>query len=571
MVCCQALASRWLRRLGALSIAAVIGGASAAPPALTPEDAYRQLRQQGRLADVTIDGDLDLGRLLQGGEPPEQPAGWRLDAVQLRGKLILRTPTPLRLRIGNAHLQGGIDFRGCELDRFALHHSVISGPVRIEDCNLTGPIIRFDFNQFERELRLHRVIMTHRPSFRETRFGARAELLACELATEERPSRAISFRSASFLGPALFNNSVFHTNADFRSALFADDAAFLNVCMPAGAAFRNVHFRGDAEFRFCTLGRGDFGDRDNLTLFAGRADFRGCTIDEARFRFTDFRGESSFVETRFGSGGASFAYANLAGRTDFHGLNSTGPLDLTHAYFPSLSFVWLEIRDAVLAATPDLRTLAALHARAAAAGDTAGRLELEYLLERERFRLRQARPLPALTKAPLAFVEGLVARLVGITEWLVWGWPTGYGTKLERILALAAAAWLITWFWLLVMPGNPVRVKQQGREQDGGAALPLYRPLAAAGQHRREPVTRPERLLWSAQLAFRLLFKVGPRDLRLAVTCEEAAAAGRRLRLLRYGLLSLWLLGSLLLVLLALTLANTSPVINQLVGELFPI
>ncbi|NBC49647.1 MAG: hypothetical protein GVY22_17060 [Gammaproteobacteria bacterium] len=549
-------------------MAAIVGGADAAPPSLTPEDAYRQLRQQGRLADVTIDGDLDLGRLLQGGQPSARSDAVRLDAVRLRGKLILRAPAPLRLRIGDSHLQGGIDFHGCELDRFALHDSVISGPVRIEDCRFTGPIIRFDSNQFEGEVRLHRVTMTHRPSFRETRFGARAELLGCELATEEGTSRAISFRSASFLGPALFNNSAFHAIADFHSALFAADAAFLNVRMPAGAAFRNVHFRGDAEFRFCTLGRGDFGDRDNLTLFAGRADFRGCTIDEARFRFTDFRGESNFVETRFGSGGASFAYANLAGRTDFHGLHSTGPLDLTHAYFPALSFVWLEIRDAVLAAVPDLRTLTALHARAAAAGDKAGRLELEYLLERERFRARQARPLPPLTKAPLAFVEELVARAVGISEWLVWGWPTGYGTKLERMLGLAAAAWVLTWLWLLVMPD--VRVKRQGGEQGDGAP-PFYRPLAAAGLRGLEAATRLERLLWSAQLAFRLLFKVGPQDLRLAVAYEETAAAGRRLRWLRYGLLSLWLLGSLLLVLLALTLANTSPVINQLVGELFPI
>lgn len=148
----------------------------------------------------------------------------------------------------------------------------------------------FEGNRFHAAARFHLVEFGRRPSFRDSTFDGPAEFLECKFATGEPPGKAASFTNVVFGGPVSFNNSLFHSRARFQSVLFAKDASFVNVRMPAGAVFRGCHFEGDAEFRFCRLGAADFGDRDNVTLFARRADFRGCEIESATFDYAELRG-----------------------------------------------------------------------------------------------------------------------------------------------------------------------------------------------------------------------------------------------------------------------------------------
>lgn len=57
-------------------------------------------------------------------------------------------------------------------------------------------------------------------------------------------------------------------------------------------------------------------------------------------------------------------------------MKSDGPLDLGQAQFPNLGFDWRGIKGSILAAQPDVGTLAALHTRASALGDNEARLDI---------------------------------------------------------------------------------------------------------------------------------------------------------------------------------------------------
>jgi hypothetical protein len=386
---------------------------------------------------------------------------------------------------------------------------------------------------------------------------------------EDLPTRATSFSDVVFEGPALFNNSVFHTRAKFQSTVFGGDASFLNVTMDAGASFRNVHFKGDAEFRFCRISSADFGDRSNLTLFAKRADFRGCEMAQAVFDYAEFRGEVSFVNARFGAGGASFHEANLGDDlTDFEGVSSEGPLVFSGTYLPALRFHWRDIRTPVLVADPDSRVLAALHARLDDLGDSDGALEVSYQLSRKKFEEDVALPLPSPTTAPSTFLDAASQRLIAYGEWWFWGWPTGYGTKLGRILLLTLACWLAAALPVARAGHLIARIPADLPGDKKDAPARIYEPLPV--QDLAQPACFPNslraRLNLALQFTFRVLFKVGPTGARF-VAAQPARASERRWR--AYFAV-LWYLGSLLLLLITLTLANTSPMIEKLIGALLP-
>jgi uncharacterized protein YjbI with pentapeptide repeats len=516
---------------------------------------------------------FDLAVLAGGpGRPPPPTDSYRLRRVVFLGAVRLEGGSlHAPVRIVAARFAAGLSLRQCEVAALALSGSDLEGPVSLENCRFEG-FSPFEGNHFRAAARFHLVEFGRRPSFRDSTFDGPAEFLECKFATGEPPGKAASFTNVVFGGPVSFNNSLFQSRARFQSVLFAKDASFLNVRMPAGAVFRGCHFEGDAEFRFCRLGAADFGDRDNVTLFARRADFRGCEIESATFDYAELRGETSFVSARFGGGGASFRSANLGGPSaDLAGMTSDGPLDLGQAQFPNLGFDWRGIKGSILAAQPDVGTLAALHARASALGDNEARLDIGDYLARQRFAEAVAAPLPSLRDAPLGFVDALGQRLAHYGEWVLWGWPTGYGTKLGRALLLALLIWIAVSLPLAWVPGLLARVGPELASSTN--APPLHDPFpldsAAAGAESpatKAPTSRLGRVRGALAFGFRLLFKVGGGDVRFVAAGMDAA----HIRAWRRYFVVIWALGSGLLLILTLTLANTSPMIQKLIGSLFP-
>ena len=554
-------------------LALLLSGATQAAggPRMTAEQAYDTLRQTGELRGVTITTPFDFDRLEDHAPGQPSPDAYLIRDVEFEQPVSVGPKLHADVRIESSYFKQRVSMRHCELQRFTASQSRWEGDFVVEECRFNG-LNRFERNDFQADVRFHLVRFQQRPGFKGTVFHGRAEFLECQFAIDSKANRATSFSDVVFEGPAIFNNSIFHTRVKFLSTLFQQDASFLNVRMDGGASFRNVHFRGDAEFRLCRISLADFGDWENLTLFSKRADFRGCTIEKAVFDYTEFRGETNFVNVAFGDGGATFRNAYLGNKiADFNGVSfkKKAPLVLTGAPLTNLRFHWREIGEAVLAAKPDSKVLAALQARFESLGQREDALDVSYHLSRSKFTGKIARGLPSPMESFSGFIDAVGLRLAAYGEWLLWGWPSGYGTKLGRVLLLTLACWLIAAFPVALTPGVVARVcydPQEKREGKTEKNRRLYDPLTPEDLELEPwfPKTFPGRFFLALKFIFRLMFKVGPDDARYVVT--RFLSARRSLWKIYFAFL--WSLGSGLLVLLMLTLANTSPMINKLIGEL---
>lgn len=538
---------------------------------ISSQTAYERLRLTGKLTGVIVEGTFDLAELQISDKTTSAYESYRIKGVEFAGPVrLLRQKLNFNIRFEHSHFSQDIHLQQCGLQVFSLKYSELAGDLIVENCYFNGAS-RFDGNKFQGNVKLHFSRFLRRPSFRNTIFSGRAEFLSSEFGTEELSTKAISFSNVIFKGPAIFNNTHFVSRAKFLSTIFESDAAFLNTRMEAGAVFRNVHFNGDAEFRFCRVGAVDFGRRDGLTLFAKRADFRGCEFESANFDYVEFRGKTSFVDARFGVGGASFRYANFDNRfVDFAGVNSNGPLFFDNTYAPALHCYWKDIKQPLLKAMPDSNVLAAFHARFKASGDTDGALKVSNYLELRIFQETVNSALPSFIDTPAEFIDKLSQQLIAYLELVVWGWPTGYGTKIGRIILISLLSWLLLTLPILAVKQLLARIvlDADSSKQNSNAQRKIYQPLSIETLAEKplfaDSLTAS--LSMSLSFMFRLLFKLGPKDIYYLVSIEQPT---HRV-LWKHYFLAVWLFGSVLLVLISLTLANTSPLINKLLGELFP-
>lgn len=500
---------------------------------MTPVAAYSMAIERGRLADVEIAGDLDLARL-------HSPAGQAVELVNVsvRGRVRLRglgPPNAVRFQdsdlsvidVAGARFQQGFELERTKVrELITFEGAVFAGPVRLIGAEVTGKAV-----------------------FRRATFEQRVEVIGSRFAEPAGLRGGISFAEATFKGPARFDESAFTTSARFDSATFEGDATFLKLDVADTASFRNVRFLRDAEFRFCRLGRADFGDEKQMSAFLGLADFRGCRIGTGRFDFTEFRGTATFVNGAVGPGGLSFRNASFRGNeSDLAGLQVAGPLWLDRANFAKLRFRWMDVGAAILRGTPDASTLGFLHKRLQEQGDDEDARDVSYYLATQRMKDRLRSP-------EVQWPEKTWAA----TQWIVYGLPTGYGTKLGRIVLIALGCWLVLATPLAIPKALLVSLPTASAAPGGPAARP-YEPLSTPDTGAYCDVSARGRVYAAFRYAFALMFKLPGNRIRPA---DPLAA--------RYAwyLELVWWLGSLLLALVAITLANTSPAIQLIVGKLF--
>jgi hypothetical protein len=341
--------------------------------------------------------------------------------------------------------------------------------------------------------------------------------------------------------------------------VFGSDATFLKMTVAKRALFRNTIFQGDAEFRHCRLGDVDFGNDAEMSAFHKLADFRGCRFDHAVFDFAVFRGPASFVQAQFGRGGASFRNVSFEGdKADFSHAVSQGPLDLNEAYAPRIHLGWRELGRAVLAEQPPAEVLNRLHKRLTDLGQSDDALEVYY-----HYAMRNA--FAQLKRADVPLSE----RAWRAAELTVWGWPTGYGTRLGRIVLIALAAWGVLTVPPLLSRVAFVRLAAQpGMPPDDQSSRSLTRSRYEAIRMEDlpdgacAPATGWSRVWLACLFSFALMFRI---PLRTIAYAETNARSGGHVWA-RY-FLAVWLVGAALLALTALTLANTSPALKKLIGE----
>jgi uncharacterized protein YjbI with pentapeptide repeats len=523
----------WRRRLQGFAMALVVVGAAwrgsaAEPPLITPDAAYREVARSGYLRQVEVAGDLDLSRL----QAPAGVARIVLQDVRVKGRVHSSANGPaVPLSIEGSVLQS-LDLSGARLRAgFTLDFSTIQGAARFDDAQFDGPFV------------LNAGTLAGGAVFRRARFGAAVEIVATQFDKPAGASGGVSFADSRFAAPARFDRSRFAGAARFDTSRFEADASFLGLVVPGRASWRNVIFSRDAEFRFCRLGDADFGDAEQMTVFSALADFRGCTMRSARFDYVDGRGDVMLVNVHVTPGDLTLRHAALrGGRTDFSGLRVAGRLDLEGAYISALQFHWSELAGALRRAGAHSDVLRPLFQR------------LDALQQKE-----EARNVWALL-AERVFRERLAAPNINVTEkaslwleWVFWGWPTGYGTQLGRIASLTLAAWLLLSLPLLLWPR--VRLGQwKGPLSD---APPRHR-AAPPDALKISRVAAVDRRLQLLSYSFGLMFAAPGLRLRPA----EPLPGGLQIHLaVMRGV------GALFLALLALTLANVSPVFQAILGK----
>ena len=147
---------------------------------------------------------------------------------------------------------------------------------------------------------------------------------------------------------------------------------------------------------------------------------------------------------------------------------------------------------------------------------------------------------------------GMTERATLWFERVVWGYGTGYGTRLGRIALLAVGAWLLLAAPLWLWPGLRV-----GRWTGKPADAPPRHRAAVPDQLHSAPASALDRLIQRLGFSFGLVFSTPGLMLRAAQPAGEGLEA---------YLFALRGVGALLLALLGLTLANVSPVIKAIVG-----
>ena len=413
----------------ALHVATLAVGADAR--LVTAEQAYRELELHGRLNHVRIDGEFDLARL-------RAPAGTErltLAGVEMLGKLhsggagpavalLIDDSTLHRIDLRGAHLRGGL----------AIENSVVLSLARFDSAQFDGPLV------------LHGTVFEQKATFRRARFGSSVEIVDCSFDEPEGASGGVSFADTRYAGPASFNWSRFASDVSFESSRFEGDASFLGLEVPGRANWRNVAFARDAEFRACRLGEVDFGDEKQMSVFAGLADFRGCTMRSLRLDYVDARGDVMLVNVRVDPGDLTMRNAVLRGlRSDFSGLQVAGRLEMDGAHVTAPHFRWSEVVGP-LRRSDACRDEAPATEGAARCSDVVRPLQRRLEFLRQDDEAREASAMLAdhvlrerLGRKDLPFTE----RVTLWFERIAWGWTTGYGTQLGRIGLLSLGTWLL--------------------------------------------------------------------------------------------------------------------------------
>ena len=511
-------------------------------PLITSEQAYRELAQHGHLDRVRIDGGFDLARL-------QAPAGTErltMTGVEILGKLhssgdgpavalLIDDSTLHRIDLRDARLRGGL----------AIENSVVLTLARFDSAQFDGPFV------------LHGTVFEQKATFRRARFGSSVEIVDCSFDEPEGASGGVSFADTRFAGPASFNWSRFASDVSFESSRFEGDASFLGLEAPGRANWRNVSFARDAEFRACRLGEVDFGDEtaDERVRRPRRFPRLHDAIPAARLRGRPRRHDARERPRR--SRRPDDAQCRAArpaqrlqriagrgparnGRRTRHGARtSAGPRS-----------------SARCSARTPAATRPPPAEGAARCSDVVRPLQrrLEFLKQDDE--AREASAMLAehvlrerLGRKDLPFTERVTLWL----ERIAWGWTTGYGTQLGRIGLLSLATWLLLSAPIWLGPGLRL-----GRWMGTSGDAPQRHRAAPSERLHPAPATALDRVLQRLGFSFGLVFSTPGLMLRAAQPQRPGVEA---------YLFALRSVGAVLLALMGLTLANTSPAIKAIVGS----
>lgn len=436
-----------------------------------------------------------------------------------------------------------------------------------------------------------------------------------------------------FHGPAFFREATVSGAVDMTEAVFEELASLQGSRFLESLKLASVTFRGFLDFRDARIQELYFRN-DALTLVEGRGDFRNAEIANLRFKDVVFAHDVDFSDATLGvaptmkergasqahhaeeasteaadgkeelgttslrfvtfEGNAYFLRTRFFGKIYFEDVSFQKMADFTEARLPSTGdesqvFLFSFVRFAELllrwrqlppiSQWIDFEEVAPGHP-----GDRGTRVEpLSHVLSKFEalFRARnlladanEAHHSAKLVELAEARRQKTVRQRLGSElEWLFWGIPCGYGTRIWRILGGASVICLL---FALIFAKCGVRRRpfpESTSEFDLRLrlldlprqyfAVPLAAPAASAPvEGASETVAKKGNCLVDAlRFSAVLLFKIGYRD--TIITGKVGPLD------VKYFVILEWALGFYFLAAITVTLANTQPLINKLISGLF--
>jgi len=500
--------------------------------------------------------------------------------------------------------------------------------------NITAGGLSFERMRFERKARFAhlRANLNYQDAIfeREASFSGAIQGVRNSRADLSAPVKLIRTR---FRGPALFREATVTGTVDMTEAVFEELVSLQGSRFLESLKLASVTVRGFLDFRAVRIQELDFRN-DALTLVEGRGDFRNAKIANLRFKDVVFTHDVDFSDATLGAsstmkergtsqaphaeeasaeaadgkekvgttslhfvtfeGNAYFLRTKFFGKVYFEDVNFQKMADFTEARLPRrdhesqvflfsfVRFAELLLRWRQLPPTSqwiDFDDVAPGHPE-----DRGARVEpLSHVLRKFEASFRARNLLADANEAHLSakLVELAEARRqktvrqrLGIeAEWLFWGIPCGYGTRIWRILGGASVICLL--FALVftkccvrrrLFPENTSEFDLRLRLLDlprqylvsSLAAPAASAPVEGASEAIAE---KGSRLVDALRFSAVLLFKIGYRD--TIITGKVGPLD------VKYLVIFEWAFGFYFLAAITVTLTNTQPLINKLISGLF--
>lgn len=424
-----------------------------------------------------------------------------------------------------------------------------------------------------------------------------------------------------------FSDTHFHKNVAFRSAIFSKLAYFKGLWVGNTLDLRLCHIEEYGDFRDARITRLNFNCSSSPTTISGRIDLRNAIVSEAHFedivfekdvdfsdvvflspndrspnrnpyvsvfRFVTFDSDALFIRTKFlgdiafervrFNRDANFRNANLKGRK----ISYERKICLSYLSYNNLILEWEQLPDLecwISKTENRIKSFSDIESREEAFKRTKEGLRkvrkqgidvLEPLSEVLRSLELNFRNKGSLKDANEAFFHLKIAelsearqekdfldRILKEVEYVFWGRPCGYGTKVLWILA-----WCVFFDLLFAIifsvkgdlkrQPHPITKKEFTFKQRLFDFPKQYLTQTSLLEIGNESVRK---FINALRFSSVLLFKIGYRDTTIS---------GKLLRIdYIYIVWIEWALGFYLLACLAVTLSNTLPVVNRLITGMF--
>jgi len=228
---------------------------------------------------------------------------------------------------------------------------------------------------------------------------------------------------------------------------------------------------------------------------------------------------------------------------------------------PSIQLHWEEIGEAILEATPRSDLLEFLFNRL-------NKLDRPYEALTVYNEFRQLKRKEKLNNKKTTKAEKIYA----ILKWIIWGWPTGYGTKLVRSLCYIFGLWALFSIPIFLKKGIILKTKHE-LTPDEIKGRRIYEPVYRDGVSSGTPsqlclVTRMilwlvTRIILPLIFSFSLMFKVKHNKIIYVENNKNVR------HYFKFYFIFLWhVVGPILIFIIGLTLIKTTPAFKEVFGKI---